>query len=565
MSDLLEFNKERTMGQIITFAFVIYRKNAKNFWKGMFIGVFPWILGAGICFTPFFIQYGSGSAFNWDSFVFLLLLAIALYMFGFLVLNTYVNEYIIAMKNDTVNQKPHFKGILKATYKAVPANILNFFLLTILFMLMSMVVMGVVYIFSLIMFVGVATGSVIIIGLGYILYMVAYFIAFSYLSICTGPIIFIGQYEKVGFFKALEINFSYVHGKKSFWSGILVSLFGFLLMYVISFNISQPITIVYGVIKYNSSGFGDGSSAALTIIGIIYLTIAVTWPISSFIMMMIFGANYFNQKERSMGTGLMHKINRIKGLRLIRIRSRFLMKYVITILMFVFAFNMASAGVLRDDTTQVEVRKFDEEKINEYQKNPRYDYHTRESWLKKMWRKLIEWIGRLTGKRYQDAAKYSRGGDVLYAIIGIAALVLIIFALSKTKFRSWITGKGATIVQEYEVEEENIHEIEFDKDIKDAEAAADYRRAVRLRFLKVLKNLSDNGLIYWDPNKTNHQYIYEVKGTDIHTRFVKCVNIFDNVWYGEYPIDVHYYNNNKSLFEELAKGELKVKTAVFNG
>jgi len=315
MKDLLEFNKERSIGQIISFAFMIFRKNSKNFWKGLFVGVFPWIIGAGICFTPFLIQYGNGSAFNWDSFIFLLLLAIALYMFGFLVLHTYVNEYVIAVKNDTVDQKPHYKKILKATYKAVPMNVLNFFLLTILWMFMSMVVFGVVYIFSLVMLVGVATGSVIIIGIGYVMYMIAYFVAFAYLSICTGPIIFISQYEKVHFFKALEINFSYVHGRKGFWGGILVALFGFLLMYVISINISQPVWITFGAIQYNTGKLGNGSETAMMIVGLIYLTIAITWPISSFIMMMIFGANYFNQKEKALGTGLMEKINKIGELK----------------------------------------------------------------------------------------------------------------------------------------------------------------------------------------------------------------------------------------------------------
>lgn len=315
MKDLLEFNKERSIGQIISFAFVIYRKNSKNFWKGMLVGVFPWIVGAGICCTPFLIQYSSGSTFNWDSFVFLLLVAMGLYLFGFLVLNTYVNEYIIAVKNDTVDQKPHFKQILKATYKAVPMNILNFFLLTLLWMLMSMFVFGVVYIFSLVMLVGVATSSVIIIGIGYVMYMLAYFAAFAYLSICTGPIIFISQYEKVSFFKALEINFSYVHARRGFWGGILVALFGFLLMYVISINISQPIWITFGVIQYNSGSLSSGGDTAMMVVGLVYLTVAITWPLSSFIMMMIFGANYFNQKEKALGTGLMERINKIGELK----------------------------------------------------------------------------------------------------------------------------------------------------------------------------------------------------------------------------------------------------------
>jgi hypothetical protein len=311
MSELLEFNKERSIGQIISFAFMIFRKNSKNFWKGMLVAVLPWIAAAGICITPFIIQYSNGNSFNWDSFVFLLLLAIILYMLGFLVLNTYVNEYVIAVKNDTIDQKPHFKQIVKATYKAVPMNILNFFLLTILWCLMFSVVMGVVYIFSLVMLLGFATGSVIIMGIGYVIYMIAYFAAFAYLCICTGPIIFIAQYEKVHFFKALEINFSYVHARKGFWAGILVSLFGFILMYIISLNISEPIWIVVGVVKYNTGGLAAGSDQVFLIVAMIYLTIAVTWPLSSFIMMIIFGANYFNQKERALGPGLMEKINKI--------------------------------------------------------------------------------------------------------------------------------------------------------------------------------------------------------------------------------------------------------------
>jgi len=241
------------------------------------------------------------------------------------------------------------------------------------------------------------------------------------------------------------------------------------------------------------------------------------------------------------------------------------MKRILIIFFLFFGLNLVHADVLHNDTAKVDIRQFDEKKIEKFQKNSRYDYHTKESWLKKTWRKFMEWLGRIMGKRIQKAAESSGGSDILNAIIAVAAVILVIFGLSKIKFRSWVTGKGATVQQEYAVEEENIHEIEFDKDIRDAENDGDYRRAIRLYFLKVLKNLSDNEMIYWDPNKTNYQYIYEVKGTNLHTPFVKCVNIFDNVWYGEYPVDLQYYNNNKPLFEELAKGSLKVKTAVFNG
>lgn len=312
MSELIEFSKERTIGQTISFAFMIFRRNSKNFWKGLLVAVLPWIVAAGIFIVPFIVSYARGNSINWDSFFLLFLLSSILYAFGFLVLNTYVNEYIIAMKNDAVNQKPHFKTIVKATYKAIPMNILNFILLTVLWLMMASVLLGVVYLFMLVMIVGTLAQSVILMGLGYIIFMIGLFVAASYLSVCTGPIIFISQYEKVHFFKALEINFSYVHARKGFWAGILISFFGFLLMYIISTNVAQPFVIVIGVIEYNSGTFSGGSEEKIfSIIALIYLTLAVTWPVSSFIMMFIFGANYFNQKERAVGAGLNERINKI--------------------------------------------------------------------------------------------------------------------------------------------------------------------------------------------------------------------------------------------------------------
>ncbi len=312
MTERLIFSKERTMGQTISFAFLVYRHNWKNFWKGMLTAVLPWIVGSAILIVPFLIGKSQGSSVDPDAFAFIVFLSVLIYFFSFLVLNTYVNEHIIAIKNDTGDQRPHFKQVVRQTYKALPTNILNFILDTILFfMLMS--VLGAVWIFSFatISF-GVASGSVIIIGIALLVNFLLFWLLGSYLCACTGPIIFICQYEKVGFFKALEINFSYLHARKGFWPSILITLFGFLLMYIISINITTPVALVYGIIEYNSgsmTSFSDDNM--LTIFGISQLILAITWPLSAFIMMMIFGANYFCQKERALGTGLKEKIENI--------------------------------------------------------------------------------------------------------------------------------------------------------------------------------------------------------------------------------------------------------------
>jgi hypothetical protein len=239
--------------------------------------------------------------------------------------------------------------------------------------------------------------------------------------------------------------------------------------------------------------------------------------------------------------------------------------YLLFIVMFFLGVYNLQAQLIAKDTAQVDIRTFDGDKIQKLRESSRYDYTTKQSWLNAAWNRFWEWIGSLLGQKTKSAAKNTGGGELLNALIAVSAIILLIFGLSKVKFRTWVTGKGAVVEQEYEVEEENIHEIDFDKDIRDAENEGDYRRAIRLQFLKVLKNLSDAELIFWDPNKTNYQYLYELKGTNLYNPFVSCVNVFDRVWYGEWQIDKMYYTTNKTLFEDLARNSLKIKTAVFNG
>src|SRR5687767_102684 len=172
---------------------------------------------------------------------------------------------------------------------------------------------------------------------------------------------------------------------------------------------------------------------------------------------------------------------------------------IMLILGFLLSSSVVHADVLRDDTTRVALREFNGEKLKRYKTNARYDYTTKENWLRSAWRDFVDWFRRITGRDKADEVERAGGGDLFMILIIVAAVILLIFALTKVKFRNWVTGQGASIEQEYAVEQENIHEINFDNDILDAERAKDYRRAVRLLFLKVLKQLSDSEHIYWDP------------------------------------------------------------------
>ena len=62
----------------------------------------------------------------------------------------------------------------------------------------------------------------------------------------------------------------------------------------------------------------------------------------------------------------------------------------------------------------------------------------------------------------------------------------------------------------YDTAAENIHEVDFATRLAEAEAAGNCRLAVRLGYLQLLKQLTDRGLIHWQPDKTNHAYLAEL-------------------------------------------------------
>lgn len=95
---------------------------------------------------------------------------------------------------------------------------------------------------------------------------------------------------------------------------------------------------------------------------------------------------------------------------------------------------------------------------------------------------------------------------------------------------------------------ENIHEINFPNTIAELEQKKDYRSAIRYQFLFALKKMSDQKLIQWNPDKTNTDYIVEIKNVSQRKSYQELSYIFENVWYGEQKIDAELYEKLKSTF-----------------
>ncbi len=97
--------------------------------------------------------------------------------------------------------------------------------------------------------------------------------------------------------------------------------------------------------------------------------------------------------------------------------------------------------------------------------------------------------------------------------------------------------------------EQNLHEADIDRFLRQALTAQNYRLAVRLYYLAIIKELSLQSKIEWKRDKTNGAYVREMrKYATLLPDFQKLTLIFEYVWYSDLPFSSERYDQVQPLF-----------------
>ena len=103
---------------------------------------------------------------------------------------------------------------------------------------------------------------------------------------------------------------------------------------------------------------------------------------------------------------------------------------------------------------------------------------------------------------------------------------------------------------------DDIFSINYAEEIDKAASVENYRLAVRLMFLRLLRNLSDAGIIQYKQDSTNLDFLTQLHGTPLFSDFLKLARSYEYSWYGYFQIDRAKYAQLKNAFENY---ELSVK------
>ena len=92
-------------------------------------------------------------------------------------------------------------------------------------------------------------------------------------------------------------------------------------------------------------------------------------------------------------------------------------------------------------------------------------------------------------------------------------------------------------------EEEDISDPSaYDTLISQAVKNKNFRLAIRYSYLQVLHKLSGSGLLQFSADKTNYQYVNELRGKSYQNDFAAITLNYEYVWYGKFEIDENIYN-----------------------
>ena len=99
----------------------------------------------------------------------------------------------------------------------------------------------------------------------------------------------------------------------------------------------------------------------------------------------------------------------------------------------------------------------------------------------------------------------------------------------------------------------DIFAINYQREIDKAVGMSNYRLAVRLMFLRLLKNLSDNNIIQYKQDSTNFDYLLQLQPTRMYADFFKLTRNYEYSWYGQFEIDKEKFSVIKNDFDKFER------------
>lgn len=132
-------------------------------------------------------------------------------------------------------------------------------------------------------------------------------------------------------------------------------------------------------------------------------------------------------------------------------------------------------------------------------------------------------------------------------IVGLLAFALIKLLVDKRK-----SGDKkiipASFSENFEQIEDNLPETDLERFLRLALERGDFKQAIRILFLTTIQKLDETRQIQWKKDKTNLDYLREMRSQKGYGGFRELTLAYEIIWYGDTSITPEVYHKLNPLF-----------------
>ena len=173
------------------------------------------------------------------------------------------------------------------------------------------------------------------------------------------------------------------------------------------------------------------------------------------------------------------------------------------------------------------------------------------------WTRFKQWLSDVIKDlfNYENRREAEKTVDVLIRIAGVLLFLSVVYFIVRAilnKEGQWVFGKSSdrSVISAKDIEG-NIQAVDLKALIREAEKQKNFRLAIRYYYLLLLKNLSRQGLINYDVEKTNSDYYNEIVSSSLRSDFSYASYLYNYIWYGEFDVDLNQFEKAKHMFNRV--------------
>ncbi len=213
----------------------------------------------------------------------------------------------------------------------------------------------------------------------------------------------------------------------------------------------------------------------------------------------------------------------------------------------------------------IEKIEIPKENIQKYKKDKAFDYEIKQE-EDNFIVKIYNWLKRKIKAFLYRLLTWLLGAKKAGKVLGFILKLLPYFAVLLFTYSIFRFLIGADLIRlrrnknmkmnqvSFTDDEKILQEEDIDNLISEAIQQHNYRLAIRYYYLKTLKELIAAGLVDWQPEKTNRDYLREMNNESMKNKFNKLTFIYDYIWYGNHDLVAEDFKEFEQSFKDFQIG-----------